>query len=242
MHREYHKWFSPHLQKDMELLVFGHSGSRIIFFPTRTARFYDYENWKVIEALRGKINNGLFQIYCVDSVDSESFYNKDIHPADRIKRHMSYEQYILNEVLPLSQALNPNSFLISAGCSLGAYHAMNIAIKHPELFGKVLAMSGRFDLTMQMSFFDDLFDGYRDENIYFNTPNQFLTNLHDPEIINQLKRMEIIMVIGEDDVFLENNRNFSSMLWDEGIWNALHIWHEEAHKPRYWREMLNQYL
>jgi esterase/lipase superfamily enzyme len=43
--REYHKWFSPSLGRDMELLVFGHTGARVLVFPTREGRFYDYENW-----------------------------------------------------------------------------------------------------------------------------------------------------------------------------------------------------
>src|SRR5579863_5423674 len=84
MNREYHKWFSPSLQRDMELLIFGHAGDPILFFPTRTARFYDYEDWQVIDALRRKIETGLIQIYCLDSVDKESFYARQLDPADRI--------------------------------------------------------------------------------------------------------------------------------------------------------------
>ena len=44
MNREYHKWFSPSLGRDMELLIFGDAGEPVIFFPTRTAHFYDYED------------------------------------------------------------------------------------------------------------------------------------------------------------------------------------------------------
>ncbi len=44
MYREYHKWFSPHLQREMELLILGHAGARVLVFPTRCGRFYDYEN------------------------------------------------------------------------------------------------------------------------------------------------------------------------------------------------------
>jgi esterase/lipase superfamily enzyme len=58
----------------MELLVFGHAGASVLFFPTRTARFYDYENWKIVHVLQDKIEKGLLQLFCVDSVDAESFY------------------------------------------------------------------------------------------------------------------------------------------------------------------------
>src|ERR1700683_1006266 len=107
MRREYHKWLSPHLSRDMELLVFGHGGDPVLFFPTRTARFFDYEDWQVIDALRKKIETGVIQVYCVDSVDRESFYARDVPPAERILRYLQYEKYILREVMEqLIQTLN----------------------------------------------------------------------------------------------------------------------------------------
>jgi esterase/lipase superfamily enzyme len=226
----------------MELLVFGHAGDPVLFFPTRTAHFYDYEDWQVIDALRKKIESGGIQVYCLDSIDKESFYNKDIHPAERIHRHLQYEKYVLDEVLTLVQEKNPHPTVVAAGCSLGAYHAANLAFKHPHLFHKMVGLSGRYDLTTSLEFFDDLFDGYRDENVYFNMPGLFIPNLIDPTIIAQLKIMEIIFVVGEKDVFLENNRNISNALWEKGIWNALHLWDGESHKARYWRHMVQLYL
>ncbi len=41
MRRQYHKWFSPSLGREMELLVFGHAGAKVMVFPTREGRFYD---------------------------------------------------------------------------------------------------------------------------------------------------------------------------------------------------------
>jgi esterase/lipase superfamily enzyme len=226
----------------MELLVFGHAGIPVLFFPTRTARFYDYEDWQVIEALRRKIEAGAMQVYCLDSIDRESFYSKSIHPADRIVRHLQYEQYVLHEVLELVKTLNPYPSLVVAGCSLGAYHAANLAFKYPTLFHKVVALSGRYDLTTEMEHYEDLFEGYRDENIYYNMPGQFIPNLQDPELIRQIKALEIIFVVGEKDVFLDNNKFLSESLWLKGIWNALHIWDGESHKARYWKYMVQLYL
>lgn len=242
MNRTYHKWFSPYLQRDMELLVFGDAGIPVLFFPTRTARFYDYEDWQVIDALRRKITAGVLQVYCLDSIDGESFYSKGIRPSDRIVRHLQYEQYVLHEVSALVKSLNPHPSMIAAGCSLGAYHAANIAFKYPALFHKVVGLSGRYDLTTQMEHFEDLFEGYRDENIYYNMPGQFIPNLQDQELIRQLKTMEIIFVVGEKDVFLDNNKSLSESLWQKGIWNALHIWDGESHKARYWKYMVQLYL
>jgi esterase/lipase superfamily enzyme len=243
MNREYHKWFSPYLQRDMELLVFGHAGDPVLFFPTRTARFYDYEDWQVIAAMRRKIEAGAIQIFCLDSIDKESFYCKEILPPERILRHLQYEQYVLEEVLPFAKGKNPfHSSYVAAGCSLGAYHAANLAFKYPWHFHKMVGLSGRYDLTTSMEHFGDLFEGYRDANIYYNMPGQFIPNLRDGQIICHLKALEIIFVVGEKDVFLENNRTLSNALWEKGIWNALHLWDGESHKAKYWCHMVQLYL
>lgn len=242
MNREYHKWFSPCLNRDMELLVFGYAGARVLVFPTRDGRFYDYENWGQVQALAEKLENGWLQLFCVDSIDAESLYCFWCHPPDRIKRHMQYEAYIINEVLPFTRHKNPEPFMVSHGCSLGAYHAVNIAFRHPHLFGKVVALSGRYDLTATIGSFRDLFDGHYDESIYFHMPCHFIPNMCNHDMLEHLRRMDIVLVVGEEDQFCENNRQLSHALWEKGIWNALHIWHGEAHKPRYWRKMASLYI
>ena len=51
MFREHRRWFSPALGRDMELLVFGHGGARVIVFPTSMGRFYEWEDRGMIGAL-----------------------------------------------------------------------------------------------------------------------------------------------------------------------------------------------
>lgn len=242
MKREYHKWYSPNLGKEMELLVFGHGGTKVLFFPPRMGRFYDYENWDIVEALADKINNGYLQVYCVDSIDIESFYNNFSHPGYRMYRHTQYEKYIIREVVLFTSTINASSHLIAAGCSLGAYHAVNIAMRHPHLFCKVVGMSGRYDLTESKGYFQDLLSGYHDTDVYFNMPNQYLKNLSDPEILRQLNRMDIMLAIGKEDLFLASNFLLSGILKSKGISHCLYEWDEEAHKARYWREMVKIYI
>lgn len=225
----------------MELLVWGHSGAPVIFFPTRSARFYDYEDWRIIEALRDKIESGQLQVFCVDSIDDESFYSRDA-PSSRIKRHLKYEKYILNEVIPLIKNLNSDQRLIAAGCSLGGYHAVNIAFKYPYLFTKVVGMSARYDLTISLPYFNNLFEGYFDEDIYFNMPNCYIPNITDEQLLGQLRNLSIIIVIGKEDAFLENNKQLSVSLQQKGIPHDFYEWDEEAHRPRYWRRMVQLYL
>ena len=242
MNREYHKWWSPRLRRNMELLVFGHAGAKVLVFPTRGGRFYEYENLRIVDSLRPKIDAGQLQLYCVDSIDSESFYCFWAHPSGRIRRYVEYEEYILNEVFPLMSQKNDHACTISHGCSLGGYLAANIAFRHPYLFKKLVAFSGRYDLTMGVESFGDLFDGYYDENIYYNTPIHFLKNLHDENYLRPLRELEVVLTIGKQDPFLHNNQHLCSILAEKGVRHALHYWDGRAHRGYYWRRMAPLYI
>jgi len=242
MKREYHKWYSPNLNKNMELLVFGHAGAKVLFFPPRMGRFYEYENWRVIKALEEKIKKGFIQVYCVDSLDIETFYNKIDPPSYRIYRHIQYENYILKEVFPLMNTLNTNPYVISAGCSLGAYHAVNIAMRHPNLFCKVVGMSGRYDLTESVSYYNDLLAGYHNEDIYFNMPIQYLKNMQDTYLIDCINKLDIILVVGKKDPLLASNHKIAAIMDEKKIRYNLYEWEGEAHRARFWRKMVKVYL
>lgn len=235
MHREFHRWYSPRLQRDMELLVHGHAGARVLVFPTSQGRFYEYEDRGMVANLGDQIEQGQLQLYCVDSVDAESFYCRWAHPSGRIQRHMQYEAYLLEEVLPLTSALNPNPFLMTHGCSFGAYHALNLALRHSHRFGRVLALSGKYETS-------SFFDGYYDQNIYHHIPRHFVPNIHDPGVIDALRRLEIILVVGRDDPHIEDNRAMSRDLWAKGIWHAYREWDGWSHDWPYWARMVRQYI
>ena len=101
----------------------------------------------------------------MDSVDSESWYAKQLPPAERALRHNQYDSYILREVLPFSQERNANPFLITVGTSFGAYHAVNFALRHPELVDRTIGLSGLYNIKR-------FTDGYSDEDVYFNNPSR----------------------------------------------------------------------
>ncbi len=242
MKREYVQWFSPALRKNMELLVFGHSGASVLFFPTRKGRFYEYEDRGIIGALGAKIENGHLKVFCVDSVDGESYYNSNCHPYHKMLRYLQYERYIMDEVIPFIQWGNHGSYMISAGCSMGAYHAVNIALRHPDVFNKTIGMSGRYDLTRQMDHYPDLLNGYWDENVYFNMPAQYIPNLTDPVLLEKIRKQEIIFAAGREDIFFQSNEYLNDQLWKKGIKSTLYAWDHEAHSARYWRKMVSCYL
>jgi esterase/lipase superfamily enzyme len=242
MNREYHHWYSPRLGRDMEFLVFGHAGAKVLIFPTRDGRFYEYENLGIVERLRNKIEAGHIQLYCVDSIDHETFYCFWRRPKDRIQRHMFFEDYILNEIMPFMALKNPHPCVIAHGCSLGGFHAANIAFRHPHLFKKLVAFSGRFDLTLEVECFKNLFDGYYDDHVYYHTPTHFLPNLNCEAQLKHLQQMEITLVIGKEDPFLQNNHELSHILAAKGIRHALYEWEGRAHQGHYWRRMAPLYI
>lgn len=224
----------------MELLVFGHAGAKVLVFPAREGRFFDYENWGLVNALQPAIDGGYIRLFCVDGVDSHGFYQAP--PPERVLRQQNYEAYIIQEVIPFMMSENGAPSLIVHGCSIGAYHAMNIALRHPSLFCKVVALSGRYDLTRPCGPFVDLFDGYYNEDVYFLTPNHFLPNLNDPQFLDPIRQMDITLAIGEQDPFFASNRLLSQTFTEKGVPHRLAIWPGEAHRARYWRQMVPHYL
>ena len=106
MHREHHRWYSPSLGRDMELLIVGHAGARLLVFPTSMGRFYEWEDRGMFNTLGDMIDSGNLQAYCVDSVDAESWYARWKHPGARAWRNIEYDRYLANEVLPLSRQKN----------------------------------------------------------------------------------------------------------------------------------------
>lgn len=242
MNREYHKWFSPSLHRDMELLVFGHSGAKVLAFPTRDGRFYEFENLGIIDILRDKIQTGYIQLYCVDSIDQDAFYASWQHPANRIRRHQQFESYLLHEVLPFMAVKNDYPCTIAMGCSLGAFHAANLVFRHPHLFQKLCAFSGRYDLTWQVDSFKDLFDGYYDDEIYYHTPTHYLPQLECHWRLNHLRSIDFVFTIGKEDPFLGNNHYLSNILNCKGIRHSMHEWEGRAHRGSYWRQMATIYV
>ncbi|MCG3777275.1 MAG: hypothetical protein JW395_4153 [Nitrospira sp.] len=145
--------------------------------------------------MREKVEVGQLQFFCVDSVDSEGLYASGSHPAGRIRRNVEFERYILLEVLPFTRQINPDPRLVSFGCSLGAYQAMNVALRNPHQFDRVVAFSGRYDLAREFDEFRDLLDGYYDEDVYFNMPNRYLPGIEDPRLLAALRRLDITLTV-----------------------------------------------
>ncbi len=242
MKREYLRWYSHRLHRDMELLIFGHAGAKVLMFPTRDGCFFEYEELGVVESLSHKLEAGHLQLYCIEGLARESFYAGHNHPADRLRRHAALEAYILGEVLPLMSEKNPHGSTIVQGCSLGAFQAASLVFRHPHLFTKLVAFSGRYDLTMEVESFGDLFDGYYDDDVYFHMPSHFLPGLNCPWRLDHLRRIDMVFTIGDADPFLDNNHHLSHVLSGKLVGHQMHVWEGRAHRAGAWRKMAALYI
>ena len=238
MHREYHKWWSPRLGRDMELKIIGHGGVPVMVFPTSGGRFYEFEDRKMPECVQGRVDGGHVQFFCVDSVDMESWYNREVGSRWRIARHVQYEDYLIHEVVPLMKQKNWSPQLISLGCSFGGYHAVNIALKHPDVFSGFLSMSGAYDLVGNM------LRGYHDDDVYLNMPTQYLANLSDPWFFDQYRHNKrYVLATGTHDQCWADNESLARVMRRKDIPVQLDVWGDNTgHDWPYWQRMMQAYL
>ena len=237
MQREYVSWGSPSLNRHMEMLVFGHGGAPVLVFPTSMGRFFEYEDFGMVGTLANHLEQGWVQLFCVDGIDRETWYNRGVAPHERAYRYTQYEGYLINEVVPFIRSRNSTDFLVTTGCSFGAYHAANLAFKHPDLFSRVLAISGQYDLNF-------LLYGYFDENCYFNSPMAYLPNLTDEHYLGALRNhLQIILCVGGwSDMCRDGTESLASVLRNKGIPHTFDVWEEAWHDWPWWRQMTLKHI
>jgi esterase/lipase superfamily enzyme len=235
VHREYGGWLSPALGRGMEYLIFGHSGARVLVFPSSMGRFYEWEDFGMTGALAEHLERGWLQLFCVDSVDGESWYNEAAPPPVRAARHTQYDRYLIDEFVPYTASRNANPFLITTGASFGAYHALAFALRHPEAVGRVLGMSGLYDVAR-------FTHGFTNDDVYYANPFEFIRHEADEARLAAMRRMDIILAIGRDDPSVANSVEMSRRLWERGIGNALRLWDGWAHDWPYWKQMVRAYI
>jgi esterase/lipase superfamily enzyme len=219
----------------MEMLSFGHAGTPVLVFPTSCGRFFEFEDRGMVATVQSKIQEGHLHLFCVDSVDSESWYNRAVPPRWRIARHIQYEQYLMQEVLPLMREGNRSPNLGAIGCSFGGYHAVNIALRHPDIFTAFLSMGGAFNPRSFLS-------GYYDDDCYFNLPMDYLSNIHDCWYLDRYRRNTYILATGVHDQCWNENERFARILHDKRIPCRLDVWGDgTGHDWPWWQKMIQAY-
>ncbi len=231
MEREYDRSWSPALGRDMELLRFGHAGTPVVAFPTSVGRFHQWEDFGLVAALEAELEAGRLRLTCLDSVDGESWYAGGRPPAERARRHLDYERYVLDEVLPAV----PGPPVLT-GPSFGAFHSVLFCLRHPDRFRGWVAMSGVFDNSRWL-------DGYSDADTYLTNPLAFLPGLTDESYLGPLRAMApAVVATGEDDPNVRDSVRLADELRVKGVNVRLDLWPGWQHDWPYWQAMLQRYL
>lgn len=218
------------------MLVFGHAGRPVIVFPTSMGAFFEYEDRGMVAALADKLDAGSVQLFCVSTLDTETFYAKMVGPRDRIDRYLAYEQYLLHEVVPFVTQQSGSPTAGVTGCSFGAYHAMVMALRHPDIFTSCITMGGAFDIMRFLQ-------GYFDEDAYLLSPPHFLPNLTDPWFLERCRQNKWVLVTGEKDICRPDTEHAARLFSHKDIPHSLHVWgHGSEHDWPEWVKMAAAYV
>lgn len=231
MKEEYVKWHSHNLGREIETLIFGHQGYPVLIFPSSQGRYYEAKNFQLIDSVRWFLEQGLVKIYCPDSIDSLSLYNENIPPAERLKNHILYDKFILEELTEKMRYETGQAKICVSGPSFGAYHALNFAFRHPEKVSHLFAMSGKYDIR-------SFLDGYYDDNAYFNNPVDYMPDSNHPDLWN----MKIVLGTGEHDICRDPTERMSHILKSKGIEHWMDMRTGMEHDWPLWRDMLPHYM
>ena len=234
MHRKIDGWHSPSLNRHMEIAVYGHYGAALLMFPTAGADYLEYERFLMLDAIQQPIESGKFKAFSVNSLNSETWLKKHEHPRWKSILHQTYNDYIINEVVPyIKSQTSADTPIYTTGASLGALHAANMFFRRPDIFAGCIAMSGNYDLSTYT-------DGYWDQDVYFNSPMQYLQNLGDHHQLENMRRGKILIMTGSGNYETPDaSRAFSALLHSKGIPHELDVWgHDMPHDWPTWRAML----
>ncbi len=231
LNEQKHQWFSSTLGIDIEMLTFGTGGVPIILFPTSMGMHNENRDFKLIDSIGWFIETGLIKVYCPDSIDKHSWYNKEASPADRVRNHILFDSMLVEELYPKMKDETGNLRIAVGGCSFGGYHACNFAFRHPDIVGAMFSLHAKFDISGQL-------DGFYDDNTYFNNPPDYLNGLTD----ENLWKMQIFLGSAEFDMCLDANYKMAQMLGIKQIPHMLEVAPGEKHDWPCWRQQLPRFL
>jgi esterase/lipase superfamily enzyme len=237
-----HNIHAPGIGADGQVVVHGNWGRPMLWFPAENGNAGEFER----EGMRGAIGHlldaGRVKVYSVDSFDAASWSNDSLPLEERARRHGAFEDWIVNHVAPFIHA-DCGGFqeIVLAGCSLGAFHAANTALRRADLFPVAICLSGVYDLS-------PVGWGEQGEAFYFNNPQSYVANLHGDHLNWLRRQLTLVLVCGqgqwEDSTgALDSTRRFGDLLTGKGLRHDTDIWGwDVAHDWPWWQKQLPHHL
>lgn len=236
MEMQYYKWYSQALGRDMEFKIYGHGGRPVLFIPCQDGRFFDFENYKMIDVWSPWLEAGQVMVCAVDTIDKETWSNENGDPRRRICRHEQWIRHITDEIVPFfRQVVNDHNGwsgypgVMAFGCSLGATHAANLFFRRPDLFDGLLALSGIY--TAEYGF-----GSYMDDLVYENSPVHYLGGMPlDHPYIGLYNLKKAVICVGQGPWELpESTRQMKNIFDAKGINAWVDFWGYDCSHDWYW--------
>ena len=233
-------WHSPRLGIDMPIVTYGDRGHPLLLLPTAQADYLENERFWLVKAIEKHIFAGRVQVFSIDSINKHAWMNRNVPVHEQARRQALYAGYIEDEVVPFVRNAcgNPHARLGISGASFGAFHAANQFFRRPDLFDTLIAMSGFYDLE------PDYTRGFVNDDVYFNNPVSYISNIHDGDSMHLLHHSQIHVVTGQGAYESpKSSRQLSEVLAKRGIPHNLDVWgHDVNHDWPWWRKMLDHYV
>jgi esterase/lipase superfamily enzyme len=232
------RWWSERLGRDIGLARWGHYGTPVLVFPTAGGDAEEIERNGLLGACWPLVEAGRIKIYSCDSVAGRAMVEKEGSPEHRMALLDRFHQCVVAEVVPAVRADSGGGEapIVVAGASIGAFNAVAVLCRFPEVFGAAVAMSGTYRLKR-------LLDGGFSDSLYFASPLDFLPGL-DGRQLDTLRQRFVLLASGQgawEDV--GESWAMADALGRKGVPNRVDAWGEEwPHEWHTWHRMLPQYL
>lgn len=205
-------------------------------FPTSKGRFYQWEDFHMLEALSEPLHRGWLQLFCLDSIDELSWYNFDIHQREQLDWHLAYHDYLTTDFLPRLREINKTPYLIATGASFGGFHAVNFGLLFPQHVQRVVAMSGEYEMGKYL-------EGYYDDDVLQHSPLDYLRSLTPETLKPGQRQVEFVLATGRWDFCLQPTLELAREMERLEIPHRCHVWNEPGiHDWPLWREQVKHYL
>ena len=232
------RWYSDRLNCDTQLVRWGHYGVPLLLFPTAGGDAEEVERNQLVHALEPRISAGHIKVYSVDSNAGREWMTND-NVAHCVYVQQQYDGYLRQEVVPAirNDCMSGNIGMMAAGASIGAFNALLVTCRYPEIFRRAICMSGTYDLN-------DWLKGQWYDEFHHYSPLNFVPLLGDGEHLQLLRTAEIFLATGEGD-YEDPGESWkvAHALGAKGIPNRVDLWgHQWKHDWDTWREMLPKYV
>ena len=227
--------------RSVHVWLYGDWGAPVIVFPTAAGFAHEWEREGMLDALAALLAGGKIKLYCPESNVSEAWTNKEADPRWRIQRHMAYERFVVDELVPGVRAdcRSSDIRIATAGASLGALYAANFALKFPGIFHYALCLSGRYDAT-------GFTGGYSDMDVYFSNPMAYVPNLDGDTLERVKSQTHLTLVCGQgkwEEGCIEETHRLADVLEAKGIHHYRDIWgHDVSHDWIWWQRQALYHL